>query len=81
MQIWSLTFRICSRVLGVKCSFFPVSGWTELTIRWECRCSASMCVATRTSQPGKNRSASSWTIWCASTGVTSSLGEKDWTYW
>ena len=22
MQIWSLTFRICSRVLGVKCSFF-----------------------------------------------------------
>ena len=33
MQIWSLTFRICSRVFGVKCSFFPVSGWTELTIR------------------------------------------------
>ena len=33
MQIWSLTFRICSRVLGEKCSFFPVSGWTELTIR------------------------------------------------
>ena len=33
MQIWSLTFRICSKVLGVKCSFFPVSGWTELTIR------------------------------------------------
>ena len=25
-QSWSLTFRICSRVLGVKCSFFPVSG-------------------------------------------------------
>ena len=33
MQIWSLTFRICSKVLGVKCSFLPVSGWTELTIR------------------------------------------------
>ena len=58
MQIRSLTFRICSRVLGVKCSFFPVSGWTELTIRWECKCSASTWGATRTSQPGKNRAAS-----------------------
>nr|WP_243204867.1 hypothetical protein [Lawsonibacter hominis] len=78
-QSWSLTALICSRVLGVKWSFFPVSGWTELTTKWEWGCSASTWVATSTSQPGKNRSASSRAIWWASAGITFSCGEKDWT--
>ena len=34
-QIWSLTTRIRSKVLGVKWSFRPVSGWTELMMKWE----------------------------------------------
>ena len=50
---------IRSKVRGVKWSFFPpVSGFTEFTTRWEWRCARSICVATSTSRPGKNCSAS-----------------------
>ena len=72
---------VACRPAALWWSFFPSRKLTLLTIRWLCRWSVSMWVATSTSKLGNSRWASSKAMAWASWGVRSSVSAKDWTKW